>query len=148
MMTRADDVARTVRQIDETRQTEYFRNDDRPDGRAVRPRRSSLHPDVIKAQARVRVAAWRNRQDAMGAPTSSQIGMAMVTALATARLDQLTVEDHGLVGRMLIDLQRRGFSVVETKAVLQRLRDRIAEPVDRSGENVDDGGSGQHAPAF
>jgi hypothetical protein len=132
LMTRVDDVKRTVAAIDSTRQTEHFRNDDRPDGRAVRARRKGLHPDVIRAQARVRVAAWRNRQDAARIPTTAQIGMAMIVALATARQSQLTEEDRGLVGRALVSLQERGFSVVETKAVLARLRDRIADPADNA----------------
>jgi hypothetical protein len=89
-MTRADDVGRIVRQIGETCRSEHFRNDDGPDGRAVRRRRSSLHPDVVRAQARVRVAAWRNRQDADRIPTTAQIGMALVVALVTSKQSDLT----------------------------------------------------------
>lgn len=133
MSKRADDVTRTVAAIDATRQAEHFRNDDRPDGRAVRSRRKRLHPDVIRAQARVRVSAWRNRQDAIRAPTTAQIGMAMVVALVSSGLSELTTRDHGLVRRMLEDLERRGFSNDETKAVLQRMRERIVGPADRSG---------------
>ena len=141
-MSKADDVNRIVRQIDETRQTEHFRNDDRPAGRAVRRRRTAQHPDVIRAQARLRVAAWRNRQDAAGAPTTAQIGQAMCVALVTSSLAELTFEDHGLVGRMLDDLQARGFSRDETLAVLARLRDRIVDPADSTGSG------GPPAPAL
>ena len=132
-MSKADDVARTVAAIDETRQSEHFRNDDRPDGRAVRRRRSRLHPDVIRAQARVRVAAWRNRQDADRIPTTAQIGMSLVVALVTARQSELTEADRGLVARMIVDLRDRGFDIVKTEAVLARLRDRIVDPADNSG---------------
>lgn len=137
-MTRIDDVKRTVAAIDATRTSEHFRNSDRPDGRAVR-RRKALHPEVIRAQARVRVSAWRNRQDAAGIPTTAQIGMALVASLASARQSELTAEDRGLVGRALVSLQQRGFSVVAAKEVLARLRDRIADPA----ENVDSGAPGQ-----
>jgi hypothetical protein len=124
--TRADETARVVAALDETRMTEYFRNPDRPDGSIMRPRRQRQPPEVIKAKSRIRVAHWRNEQDRKHAPTTQQIGSAMVVALAsTANLDELTCDDPGLVGKMLVDLQRRGFDILETRDTLKRLRSRL-----------------------
>jgi hypothetical protein len=132
-----EDVDRVVARLDETRRTEFFRdNDMRPDSRFVRGR-GRQDPAITRAKARVRTAHYRNRLDQRRAPSTQQIAMSMVVALVTARLDQLTEADRGLVGRMLTDLQSRGFSVVESKAMLRRLRDRIVDPEDRGCGSTD-----------
>jgi hypothetical protein len=125
-----DDADRIVSQIDETRRAEHWRNPDRPNGRAVKVSRRQ-DPAVVRAKTRVRTAAYRNRLDARAAPSTYQIAMALVVALVTSRLDELTESDRGLVGRMLVNLQNSGFSVVESKAMLRRLRNRIVDPADR-----------------
>jgi hypothetical protein len=134
---RRQDVRRTVDAIDETRRSEHFRNPDRPDAMFVRPRRGRQDPEVIKAQTRLRTAHWRNQQDRRGAPTTYQIGMSVIAALVTSRIDDITEADRGLVGAMLTDLQARGFSIDETKAVLRKLRNRMVDPADRAGEPVE-----------
>ena len=52
----------------------------------------------------------------------------------TANLDELTKMDHGIVGRALVDLQRRGFCIVEARDMLQKLRARMVDPADGEGE--------------
>ena len=137
MSRKTDETARIVAALDETRRAEYFRDPDRPDAKFLRSRRGRQHPDVVRAQARVRVANWRVQQDRRGAPTTAQVGMALVSALATASLAELTASDHALVGRMLQDLVQRGFDIQETKAVLRRLRNRLVDPADHAGEPGD-----------
>jgi hypothetical protein len=52
----------------------------------------------------------------------------------TANLDELTKMDHGIVGRALVDLQRRGFCIVEARDMLLKLRARMVDPADGEGE--------------
>jgi hypothetical protein len=135
MNTHADETRRIVDRIDETRRSEYFRNPDRPGSVHRAPPRD---PAIIRAQSRLRVAAWRNRMDERRAPTSAQIGAALVDALATAgNLDKLTVDDDGLVGHALFLLQRKGFDIIETKETLKRVRSRLLD-----SETVENGASG------
>jgi hypothetical protein len=124
------DVDRIVAKIDETRVAEHFRNQDRPDSRFVKTRRLQ-DPAIGRAKTRLRTAAYRNRLDQRGAPATQQIAMALLVGLVTSRLDELTEDDRGIVGRMLTDLQGRGFSISESQAMLRRLRDRIVDPSDR-----------------
>jgi hypothetical protein len=127
------DVDRLVAQIDETRVAEHWRNPDRPDAKFVKRRRRQ-DPKITRAKTRARTALYRNRLDQRGAPTTHQIGMAMVMSLVTARLDELTAADRGLVRRALVDLQGRGFSVVEARNMLLKLRARMVDPADGEGE--------------
>jgi hypothetical protein len=95
------DVIRIVQQLDETRRAEHWRNPDRPDARFVRsPGRQD--PKISRAKTRIRTAHYRNRLDQRGAPSTYQIGMSLVCALVTARLDELTEVDRGIVGRALV----------------------------------------------
>ena len=52
--------------------------------------------------------------------------MALVVALAAVSIDEFTETDRGILGRALVDLQARGFSIVEVKAMLSRLRRRLS----------------------
>ncbi len=131
-----NEVERIVAAIDETRRTEYFRDPDRPNSKLVRRRRRQ-DPAIGKAKARLRTAAYRNRLDQRCVPSTCQIGMALVFALVTAKFDELTEADRGLVGRALVDLQQRGFSVDEAKEMLRRLRRRLVEPTDVAAESAD-----------
>lgn len=127
MKQRVDDVARIVSALDVTRKSEYFRNPDRPDGSIMRARRQRQAPEVVKAKARIRVAHWRNRQDERCAPTTAQIGAALVVALATAGdIKKFTADDPGFIGHALFLLQRKGFNMNETRDTLDRLRSRLA----------------------
>ncbi|WP_339037518.1 hypothetical protein WHZ78_07310 [Bradyrhizobium symbiodeficiens] len=123
-------------QIDETLRTEFWRDHDgRPDPKAFRPRSTGrVPPSVVRAQTRLRTAAWRNRKDRSRSPDSHQIGLSMVKALITSRLSELTWTDRDLVARMLLDLRSRGFSIEETKQVLRRMRTRYVDPGDRADQ--------------
>ena len=148
-----NDVARTVAVIDKARLEYACRDPDRPDAKFVpvrssqdpeivkakrqRVRRSRTDPQVVKAQTRRRTAHWRRDLDTRRAPTTAQVAMAMLTALVTSGLDELTPSDRGLVGRMLLDLQARGFSISETQATLRRLRKRIGETAGSTSRPTD-----------
>jgi hypothetical protein len=142
-----NDVDRIVARIDETRVAEHWRNPDRPDGTFVRSRRRQ-DPKVTRAKARARTAMYRNRLDHRRAPTTYQIAMALVVALVTSRLDELTASERGLVGRMLVNLQSRGFSVVESQEMLIRLRNRMVDPADRGSETTVSAGKPNSSPLF
>jgi hypothetical protein len=133
MKSKADEVARIVSEIDETREAEHFRSPDRPDARFVKPRRRQ-DPAIGRAKTRARTAAWRVRLDQRGAATTYEIGMALVVALATAKSKEMTGDDWDLVGRALADLQSRGFDLAEVKDTLRRLRRRLRDPADDRGE--------------
>ena len=122
---RAEDIDRIVSEIDDTRVAEHWRSPDRPDGRFVVDRRRQ-DPAIGRAKARLRTASYRNCLDRRGAPSTAQIGMALVVAMVTSSVDVLTAAERGILASALIDLQARGFSVVEAKAMLLRLRDRIS----------------------
>lgn len=72
--------------------------------------------------------------------------MALVRALITSKLRELTWTDRDLVGRMLVDLQARGFSIEEAKKVLRRMRTRYVDPGDRAGEPDDSCGPAIRLP--
>ncbi|MCU1349577.1 MAG: hypothetical protein JWO56_2607 [Acidobacteria bacterium] len=127
-----DDVDRAVAELDETRRTEYFRSPDRPNS-SFFPRRSRRDPEIVRAQARLRTQHWRMRMDQRQAPTAAQIGGALVHALINTpgRLADLTAGERDLIGRMLVDLRDRGFSVVEALRTLKRLQERQLEAAER-----------------
>jgi hypothetical protein len=128
-----EDVDRIVAKIDETRVAEHWRNPDRPDGKFVRSR-GRQDPAIGRAKTRLRTAHYRNRLDQAKRPSNYQIGMSPVVALVTARMDELTDLDRSLVGKAPVDLQGGGFSVVEAKSMLRKLRNRMVDPADRKGE--------------
>jgi hypothetical protein len=131
---RPEEIDRVVGELDRTRRAEHFRNPDRPDGRTFKPH-GRVPPEVVRAQTRIRTAHWRTRLDRDRRPTAQQIGMSLVAALVTTPyLDDLTKADRNLVGRMLLDLQARGFSIAEAKRTLRRIRNRELDPADREGE--------------
>ncbi|MGY3356279.1 hypothetical protein ACVWZK_002942 [Bradyrhizobium sp. GM0.4] len=132
---RREDADRVVAEIDETRRAEHWRDPDRPDPRVFAPRRVRVPPEIVKAQTRLRTAAWRNRMDRRRAPTGREVGMALVAALITSSMSEIMESsDRGILAKALVDLDRRGFSVTEAKATLRRLRDRHVEHDDRKGD--------------
>ena len=62
---------------------------------------------MTRAEGRIRTAAYRNGLDRRNCPTTSQIGMAIVLALVTSTLHDLTDADRGILGRALVDLNAR-----------------------------------------
>jgi hypothetical protein len=133
------DVDWIVAQIDETRVAEHWRNPDRPDARFVKNVRRQ-DPKIRRAQTRLRTAHYRNRLDQAKRPSTYQIGMAMVAALATAELKSMSRSDWNLVGRALADLQSRGFDLLEVKSSLRQLRNRMVDPADREDEQTESTG--------
>jgi hypothetical protein len=126
---KSDEVDRIVARIDETRVAEHFRNPDRPDAKFIKARRRQ-DPAVRRAKTRLRTAAYRNRLDQRGTPSTYEIAMALVVALVTTPSSSLmSRSDWTLVGRALADLQRRGFDLAEVRSTLRKLRDRI-DPAD------------------
>jgi hypothetical protein len=143
-----DEVDRIVAQIDQTRVAEHWRNPDRPNGQFVKPVRRQ-DPKITRAKTRARTAIYRNRLDQRGAPSTAQIGMSLVCALVTAaRSDELTEMDRGIVRRALQDLQKRGFSIVEARNILLKLRARIVDPADGGGESTESTGDSNSSPVF
>lgn len=122
---KTDEIDRIVARIDETRIAEHFRNPDRPDTRFVKSRRRQ-DPAVRRAKGRLRTAVYRNRLDQRGAPSSYDVAMALLIALATVpSLSSMSVEDQGLVELALTDLHERGFDLSEVDKVLRRIRVRM-----------------------
>jgi hypothetical protein len=139
---KADEVDRIVAQIDETRIAEHWRNPDRPNARFVKTVRRQ-DPEIRKAKGRTRMAMYRNRLDQRRAPSTQQIAMSLVVALVTANLEELTEVDRGIVGRALVDLQGRGFSIVEAREMLRKLRNRMVDPADREDDQTESTGGPQ-----
>lgn len=113
----------------------YFERDrDRPNSRFVKPRgRAPL--EVKRAQQRLRTARWRSEMDRRRAPTTTEVGLALATSLATLEWStRFTGADSELLNRAFHDLAARGFSIEETKKTLRRLRVKLVNPGDRAGE--------------
>jgi hypothetical protein len=135
--TRSSDLE--VARIDQMRESEFWRDPDRPSGKFV-PARKRQDPKIRMAKARARTAAWRNRLDRLRRPEIREIGMAMVTALVTSpNLDHaMTDLELRFVDAALADLQARGFALEQVKVVLRRIRRRLVD----SGElQVQDSGT-------
>jgi hypothetical protein len=126
-----DDVDSAVRELDLMRSTVFFRDPDRPDGRFVREHGQRRSVDVIRAQGRLRSARWRGELDRRRAATLEQIGKSLCVALVTSNLEELTDGERSLVGRMLANLQSRGFDLLQSRKTLRRLRNRLMDPADR-----------------
>ncbi|OSJ32591.1 hypothetical protein BSZ19_18600 [Bradyrhizobium japonicum] len=128
-----DDLSR-IAEMDAACGTLFQRDADRPDNVFVKPRRRQPI-EVSRAQQRMRTARWRSEMDRRKAPTAAEVGMALATALATTDWsDTLTSLDYDLIRRALSDLEARGFSNVEARRTMRRLRDRMVDPVDRPDE--------------
>jgi len=127
---------RIVAAIDETRRTEHWRDHDgRPQARVFRQRR--VAPEIVRAQTRLRTAHWRTEMDRRAAPDSREIGMALVHALITTRLSEMTRSDRDILARALMDLDARGYNPVEAQRTLRRLRNRYVDNGDRASDTED-----------
>lgn len=126
-----------IARLNEACGTYFQRDPDRADNMFVRPRRRQPL-EIKRAKQRLRTARWRSEMDRRKAPTTTEVGMALATALATTSWhDRLTPADYDLIRRALCDLEARGFSIAETKKTLRRLRIRMVDPGDRAGEADD-----------
>jgi len=141
MNLRPADVDRIVDQIDKNRESEFWRDPDRPSTRFV-PMRQKQDPRIRQAKARARTAAWRNACDRAGRPECRDIGMALVSALVTSEnLLDMTWSEVRFVTAALADLETRGFDRAQTLKVLRRLRNRLVDPDDRQGEESESTGT-------
>jgi hypothetical protein len=140
VMKRPSDVDRIVDQIDQRRESEFWRDPERPSTRFV-PARQRQDPKIRQAKARARTAAWRNELDRMGRPECRDIGMSLVAALATSPdLMSMTGVEVRFVSVALADLEARGFDRRQVLLVLRRLRNRLVNPDDRKGEESESSG--------
>lgn len=129
-----EEEARRIAELDDVRATHFFRAPDRPDSRFVKSSRR-VPIEVRRAQARMRTARWRSELDRRKAPTTRDVGMAMVIALSTMEhVGRLTEEDVNIVRRAFAYLEANGFAVEEAKALIRRMRLRLVDPADREGE--------------
>jgi hypothetical protein len=140
MNLRQADVDKVVGQIDKRRESEFWRDPDRPSTKFV-PVRRKQDPKIVKAKGRIRTAAWRNGLDRLGRPEVRDVGMALVTALVTSdHLLDMTEPEVRFVSAALADLEVRGFDRAQTLKVLRRLRNRLVDPDDRKGEDSESNG--------
>lgn len=124
----------TIAELNAAKGQYFGRYPDRPDNKFVKPRRRQP-VEVLRAQQRLRSARWRSEMDRRKAPTTTEVGLALATALATTSWsDKLTGADYDLIRRALADLEARGFSIVEARKMLRRLRLKLVDPGDRDGE--------------
>jgi hypothetical protein len=117
-----------VDRINRIRESEFWRDPDRPSGKFV-PARQRQNPEVRKAKARARTAAWRTRLDRLRRPEARDIGMSLVAALVTSpHLDHaMTDGELRFVTAALADLHERGFDLEQVKVVMRRIRRRLVD---------------------
>ena len=136
-----DSVQQRVDRMVAERKATLFRDPDRPNGTFTRSRRGrTVPPEVIREQARTRVARHRVELDRRRAPTVEQMGRAFIAAFATMdNINMMTAVELPAFNRMLVDLERRGFDLSEAKRTLRRLRNRMLDASAREGEPDDSG---------
>lgn len=71
-----------IAEMDAARGAFFERDPDRPDNKFVKPRRRQPI-EIRKAQQRLRTARWRSEMDRRRAPTTTEVGLGLSTALAT-----------------------------------------------------------------
>jgi hypothetical protein len=120
---------RSVAAIDADRVACFARSPDRPQAR-VRVR--SRKPDaVLKAESRMRTAAWRHENDKLKKPEGSMVAMQfLVSTVDIAResgaegLDAFRPSEAAFQ-HALSELVARGFDMEASKAVFRRLTRRV-----------------------
>lgn len=118
----------TVDQIDTARKAYFDRNPDRPIGRARA--RSKKPADVVKAESRLRTAAYRKQLDDRRAPEAYHVGIQfLLSTIQVAReagfeADELP-ETKKAFDHALDALEARGFDRQEARAVFKRLTRRV-----------------------
>ena len=120
-------IEQTVASIDAAKAAYFERNPDRPQGR-VRSR-TRKPAQVLKAESRIRTAAWRANLDARGRPESSTVAVQfLVSLIETARESgyeaQELPETRAAFDHMFAVMAERGFRRNEVEAVIKRLTRR------------------------
>lgn len=121
-------VDQTIEQIDAAREAYFERNPDRPVGRART--RSRKPANVLKAESRLRTAAWRKQNDDRRAPEAYHVGIQfLLSTIEVARAAGFDVADmpetQAAFKHALDALEARGFDRQEAMAVYKRLTRRV-----------------------
>jgi hypothetical protein len=121
-------VQQTVAEIDAAKGAYFERSADRPQGR-VRAR-SRKPAEILKAESRMRTAAWRHENDKQRRPEGFAVAMQfLVSTVSLAResgLDGLDAfrPSEAAFQHALSELVARGFDMEASKAVFRRLTRR------------------------
>ena len=120
-------IEQSVADIDEARSAYFSRNPDRPQGR-VRTR-SRKPAEILKAESRMRTAAWRADLDKRGRPETNQVATQFLISLVeVARESGYSVEDlpetKASFVKMFDAMAERGFQRDQVEAVIRRMTRR------------------------
>lgn len=121
-------IEQSVADIDEARSAYFSRNPDRPQGR-VRTR-SRKPAEILKAESRMRTAAWRDSLDKLGRPESDQVAIQLLVSLIDVAREsgfevQELPETRKAFDRMFAVMEQRGFQRNEVEAVVKRMTRRV-----------------------
>ena len=121
-------IEQSVAEIDAARQQYFERSPDRPQGRArLRIRKPA---EVVKAESRLRTAAWRADLDKRGRPESNAVAVQLLICLIEVARDAgFDVADlpetKRAFGQLFAVMAQRGFQRTEVEAVIRRMTRRI-----------------------
>lgn len=126
-MTTMKTIEQTVEHIDAARKAYFERLPERPQGRVRK--RSRKPAEVLRAEARLRTAAWRADLDKRGRPETGQVALQFLVSLVeVARESGSEVEDmpetKKAFDKMFSAMAKRGFQRSEVEAVVRRLTRR------------------------
>jgi hypothetical protein len=121
-------IQQSVADIDAAREAYFGRSPDRPQGSARA--RSRKPPEILKAESRLRTAAWRQANDKSGKPEAFVVALQfLVSTVSLAREKGLEGLDafrssEAAFQHALDELVARGFDREAAKAVFRRLTRR------------------------
>lgn len=118
----------SVAEINAGRKAYFDRSPDRPQGRVRQ--RSRKPSEILKAESRLRTAAWRADLDKRGRPESAAVALQfLVSLIDVARESDFEVEDlpetKRAFDRLFDTMTQRGFQRTEVEAVVKRLTRRV-----------------------
>jgi len=120
----------TAEMIDADSAARHFRVPERPRasfGLRIKSKKKPL--EIVRAEGRRRTRQWRQQNDQIGRPESSDVARALLVALAMSPdLEaRLADEDLFLVAVALEMLDQCGFSRESTKEAILRFRQRVVD---------------------
>jgi hypothetical protein len=119
----------TVPQIDAARESYFARSTDRPKGRIIT--RSRKTDEVVKAESRMRTAAWRSQNDGRKRPEAYHCSMQFLASMLhiVRQSGHEGLEDFRETEKAfqhaLDTLEQRGFDKDQAKTVFKRLTRRV-----------------------
>jgi hypothetical protein len=121
-------IEQTVEHIDAARKAYFERSPDRPQGR-VRAR-SRKPAEIVKAESRLRTAAWRADLDKRGRPESDTVAVTLLLCLIdVARDSGFEVADlpetKRAFDKVFAVMAERGYQRNEVEAVIKRMTRRV-----------------------